>query len=216
MSSGLFRLSCPLLVQAIDQLEDEGGIEDVNARLASDESLREVVVPVFRDSCLFSVVVACAGKAFSTFQTLRLLITGRFIPSTFGIDAAPLFGVSASSACTAGWWAECGVGFHGGEPGAWSAAAAFGDAGQDECGGRDHRQAGSRPLPRQRDHRCHPGEGETTMTRHDTTATICADGPANRASRLDHLFGRSKSALGLLTKPSWPLLLGTGCSFPIL
>eukprot|EP00903_Cladosiphon_okamuranus_P016122 g14878.t1 len=41
VSSGLFRLSCPLLVQAIDQLEDEGGIEDVNARLASDESLRE-------------------------------------------------------------------------------------------------------------------------------------------------------------------------------
>lgn len=43
VSSGLFRLSCPLLVQAIDQLEDEGGIENVNARLASDESLREVL-----------------------------------------------------------------------------------------------------------------------------------------------------------------------------
>lgn len=42
MSSGLFRLSCPLLVQSIDQLEDEGGIEDVNASLASDEKLREV------------------------------------------------------------------------------------------------------------------------------------------------------------------------------
>lgn len=42
ISSGLFRLSCPMLVQAIDQLEDEGGIEDVNARLARDEELREV------------------------------------------------------------------------------------------------------------------------------------------------------------------------------
>ncbi|CAN0211412.1 unnamed protein product, partial [Ectocarpus sp. 8 AP-2014] len=42
VSSGLFRLSCPLLVQAIDLLEDEGGIEDVNARLASEEGLREV------------------------------------------------------------------------------------------------------------------------------------------------------------------------------
>ncbi|CAM9192842.1 unnamed protein product [Ectocarpus sp. 13 AM-2016] len=41
VSSGLFRLSCPLLVQAIDLLEDEGGIEDVNARLASEEGLRE-------------------------------------------------------------------------------------------------------------------------------------------------------------------------------
>lgn len=42
VSSGLFRLSCPLLVQAIDQLEDEGGIEEVNARLSTDEELREV------------------------------------------------------------------------------------------------------------------------------------------------------------------------------
>ncbi|CAN0137123.1 unnamed protein product [Pylaiella littoralis] len=41
VSSGLFRLSCPWLVQAIDQLEDEGGIEDVNSRLAIDEDLRE-------------------------------------------------------------------------------------------------------------------------------------------------------------------------------
>ncbi|CAM9959165.1 unnamed protein product [Ectocarpus sp. 4 AP-2014] len=41
VSSGLFRLSCPLLVQAIDLLEDEGGIEDVNARLANEEGLRE-------------------------------------------------------------------------------------------------------------------------------------------------------------------------------
>lgn len=29
-------------MQAIDQLEDEGGIEDVNSRLAIDEDLREV------------------------------------------------------------------------------------------------------------------------------------------------------------------------------
>lgn len=42
LSSGLFRLSCPLLVQAIDELEDEGGIEDVNARLEGDGDLREV------------------------------------------------------------------------------------------------------------------------------------------------------------------------------
>lgn len=42
VSSGLFRLSCPLLVQAIDQLEDEGGIEDINTRLSTDEELREV------------------------------------------------------------------------------------------------------------------------------------------------------------------------------
>lgn len=42
ISSGLFRLSCPLLVQAIDRLEDEGGIEDINASLATDEELRKV------------------------------------------------------------------------------------------------------------------------------------------------------------------------------
>lgn len=41
-SSGLFRLSCPLLVQAIDSLEDEGGIEHMNARLDVEEDLREV------------------------------------------------------------------------------------------------------------------------------------------------------------------------------
>lgn len=42
ISSGLFRLSCPFLVQAIDQLEDEGGVEDMNRRLEADEELREV------------------------------------------------------------------------------------------------------------------------------------------------------------------------------
>lgn len=42
ISSGLFRLSCPLLVKAVDQLEAEGGVETVNARLEEDQALREV------------------------------------------------------------------------------------------------------------------------------------------------------------------------------
>lgn len=42
ISSGLFRLSCPFLVKAIDELEDEGGIEDVNKKLEVDGELREV------------------------------------------------------------------------------------------------------------------------------------------------------------------------------
>ncbi|CAM9939242.1 unnamed protein product, partial [Sphacelaria rigidula] len=36
ISSGLFRLSCPLLVKAIDKLEEDGGLEDVNDQLEVD------------------------------------------------------------------------------------------------------------------------------------------------------------------------------------
>ncbi|CAM9158528.1 unnamed protein product [Choristocarpus tenellus] len=41
ISSGLFRLSCPMLVQAIDSLESEGGIEHINERLELEPDLRE-------------------------------------------------------------------------------------------------------------------------------------------------------------------------------
>lgn len=40
VSSGLFRLSCPKLVQAIDKWEREGAISDFNDRLQSDEQWR--------------------------------------------------------------------------------------------------------------------------------------------------------------------------------
>ncbi|CAM9800828.1 unnamed protein product [Phaeothamnion confervicola] len=39
-NTGIFRLSCPLLVQAIDKMERDGGIDEVNARLATDFELR--------------------------------------------------------------------------------------------------------------------------------------------------------------------------------
>lgn len=42
ISSGLFRLSCPLLVKAIDKLEEDGGLEDVNDQLEVDDELRQV------------------------------------------------------------------------------------------------------------------------------------------------------------------------------
>lgn len=42
ISSGLFRLSCPLLVKAIDKLEEDGGLEDVNDQLEVDAELRQV------------------------------------------------------------------------------------------------------------------------------------------------------------------------------
>lgn len=42
ISSGLFRLSCPLLVKAIDKLEEDGGLEDVNDQLEVDVDLRQV------------------------------------------------------------------------------------------------------------------------------------------------------------------------------
>lgn len=42
ISSGLFRLSCPLLVQAIDKLEEDGGLEDMNEQLEIDHGLRQV------------------------------------------------------------------------------------------------------------------------------------------------------------------------------
>lgn len=94
----------------------------------------------------------------STLQTRAVLIMALCHPLTFDVVAAQLFGISPSSALHAGG-GGCGAGLHGGELGAWTAAAAFGYAGQDGSGGGDHRQAGGRPLPRQWDHRCHSGEG---------------------------------------------------------
>lgn len=41
ISSGMLRLSCPLLVKGIDEYEADGGIEHFNAMLAKNESLRE-------------------------------------------------------------------------------------------------------------------------------------------------------------------------------
>lgn len=270
-------MSCPLLVQAIDQLEDEGGIEDVNARLAIDEDLREVsggrvsdlahaygkttsiwYIVLWKGSTLFakkqkrthtytlavlpSVLVpaisspgqvpaelsstmvggifgnvhprsfategACLVSAQLENPTMRLLRKSIFPafcsrplrnlklqawssinevdcsriwvvpfrrrilchahafvfpPATFAcllacVSSAFCVGGAMVVLCGAAW---CGAGLHGRELGAWSAAAAFSNAGQDESGGRDHRQTGGRALPRQRNYRRHPGEGNT-------------------------------------------------------
>ena len=42
INSGMLRLSCPYLVKAVDELEEEGGIEAFNARLNADSDYNEI------------------------------------------------------------------------------------------------------------------------------------------------------------------------------
>ena len=46
VSSGMLRLSCPHLVKAVDDLEDEGGIETINDRLNADRDDDELAEPL--------------------------------------------------------------------------------------------------------------------------------------------------------------------------
>lgn len=48
LDSGLFRLSCPLLVQAIDEWEGEGGVKAVNAEVRADEAMQEQLAHAHR------------------------------------------------------------------------------------------------------------------------------------------------------------------------
>lgn len=43
MNSGLLKLTCPLLVRAVDALEDDGVIQALNQRLATDSSLQSEI-----------------------------------------------------------------------------------------------------------------------------------------------------------------------------
>jgi len=44
MNSGLLKLTCPLLVRAIDTLEDEGFMEDLNKKLADSNQLQDSAI----------------------------------------------------------------------------------------------------------------------------------------------------------------------------
>jgi len=44
MNSGLLKLTCPLLVRAIDTLEDEGFMEDLNKKLADSNRLQDCAI----------------------------------------------------------------------------------------------------------------------------------------------------------------------------
>ncbi|CAM9603549.1 unnamed protein product [Ectocarpus fasciculatus] len=81
VSSGLFRLSCPLLVQAIDLLEDEGGIEDVNARLASEEGLREDFMAVNLAHGMLRRRLVTPDKMGLVEETIGKEGAGRFLDS---------------------------------------------------------------------------------------------------------------------------------------
>lgn len=46
MSSGMLRLSCPYLVKAVDEFENDGGIEEVNKELASNTTLQSAFLDI--------------------------------------------------------------------------------------------------------------------------------------------------------------------------
>lgn len=87
VSSGLFRLSCPKLVQAIDELEDEGGIEEVNARLEQDEDLREVQYLLCMRCRGVKRFIFCAGAfrgGYSSFSSHALWLYFLVLLRAFG------------------------------------------------------------------------------------------------------------------------------------